>query len=499
MAKEQWTSRAGFILAAVGSAIGLGNIWRYPYVAYENGGGAFLIPYFFALLTAGIPILLLEYSLGHKYRGSAPLSYRRMSEKWEWLGWFHVFMAFLISTYYIVILAWALSYTYYSFGTQWGENTNQFFFQNYLGKTDDFWSFGGLQLKVVLPLLLLWAFLYVVLRRRAHAGIERLNRISMPILVVMMIIITLRGVSLEGATDGLNVLLTPDFAALSDPQVWVSAYGQVFFSLSIGYATMITYASYLAKDSDLGNSGFIAGLSNAGFEFMAALGIFGALGYLATQTGVEVSKVVDGGIGLAFVVFPKIISELPGFNSAFGVLFFGTLVIAGLTSIVSLLEPGISALRDKFNMGRMAAVNSVVGLSALFSLLYATKGGISYLDIVDHYLNNYGLMIAGLGMTLSVAWFAKKIGDLQSHINQVSDVRVGGWWVVSLKVITPIGLLIMTAWNTFDELKEPYGGFPVSGLIAMGWSVLLASLVAAIVLQNKRWKEIDHIRRKEGA
>ncbi len=118
--RDQWTGRAGFIMAAVGSAIGLGNIWRYPYVAYENGGGAFLIPYFFALLTAGIPILLLEYALGHGHKGSSPLAYRRLSKKWEWLGWWQALIAFLISTYYMVILAWALSYTWFSFGTQWG-------------------------------------------------------------------------------------------------------------------------------------------------------------------------------------------------------------------------------------------------------------------------------------------------------------------------------------------------------------------------------------------
>lgn len=168
--RDQWTSRAGFILAAVGSAIGLGNIWRYPYTVYEHGGGAFLIPYFVALLTAGIPLLLLEYAMGHKNRGSAPLAYHKLSKKWEWLGWWQAVVAFLISSYYVIILAWAMSYTWYSVGTQWGQDTEKFFLDQYLGvaQTNGFWDFGGLQLSVVIPLVIIWAFIYFVMRQQAH-------------------------------------------------------------------------------------------------------------------------------------------------------------------------------------------------------------------------------------------------------------------------------------------------------------------------------------------
>lgn len=119
--REQWGTRAGFILAAIGSAVGLGNIWRFPYVAYENGGGAFFLPYLFALLTAGIPLLIMEFTIGHKYRGSAPLSYARLNKKAEWIGWWQVAIAFVIATYYAVIIAWALSYTYFAFNQRWGK------------------------------------------------------------------------------------------------------------------------------------------------------------------------------------------------------------------------------------------------------------------------------------------------------------------------------------------------------------------------------------------
>ncbi|PTX59071.1 NSS family neurotransmitter:Na+ symporter [Melghirimyces profundicolus] len=485
-ARDQWTTRTGFILAAVGSAIGLGNIWRYPYVVYDNGGGAFLLPYFFALLTAGIPILLLEYSLGHKYRGSGPLSFRRLSKKWEWLGWWQSLIAFLISGYYMVILGWALSYTYYSFGTQWGSETQTFFLEKYLGAAD-FGSFTP-QLKVLIPVVLLWAFVYYVMRQQAHRGIEKLARILMPLLVIMLVIITIRGVTLPGAAEGLNTLFTPDFTALADPQVWVAAYGQVFFSLSVGFATMITYASYLNKKEDLANSGLVAAFANSGFEFMAAIGIFGALGFLAAQSGVGVDEVVNQGVILAFVIFPQIINELPFLNSFFGVTFFGALVFAGLTSIVSLLEPAISAIRDKTGAARTTVVNWIVGLAALMSVLYATDGGLNYLDTIDHYLNSYGLLIAATLMAVATAWTTRKVGELQSHINQVSDVHIGKWWVICVSVVTPVMLIIMTGLNIRTEWLVPYSGYPMPWLIGMGWGALVAVLIAAVILQSKEWK-----------
>ncbi|SMO83793.1 sodium-dependent transporter [Melghirimyces algeriensis] len=500
--RDQWTSRAGFILAAVGSAIGLGNIWRYPYTVYEHGGGAFLIPYFVALLTAGIPLLLLEYAMGHKNRGSAPLAYHKLSKKWEWLGWWQAVVAFLISSYYVIILAWAMSYTWYSVGTQWGQDTEKFFLDQYLGvaQTNGFWDFGGLQLSVVIPLVIIWAFIYFVMRQQAHKGIERLTRIVMPVLLVLMVIITLRGVTLEGATTGLNALLTPDFGALMDPNVWVAAYGQVFFSLSVGFATMITYASYLKKTDDLANSGLICALANSGFEFMAALGVFGALGFLAVQSGVDVQEVVGGGIGLAFIVFPKIISQLPWLNSLFGVIFFGTLVIAGLTSIVSLVEPVVSAVRDKLGLARTTAVNWICGISFLISILYATKGGINYLDLVDHFVNTYGLLFGTILMTLVTAWFTRKVGDLQNHINEVSDVHIGNWWIFCVKYMTPVMLIIITGVHIWEEWLAPYGGFPQSAIWGMGWGALLAALITGIIFQRIEWKTIDQsLRDKEGA
>ncbi|MGB3684087.1 MAG: sodium-dependent transporter [Rubrobacteraceae bacterium] len=492
--RGQWNSKLGFILAAIGSAVGLGNIWRYPYVAYENGGGAFLLPYFIALFTAGIPILIMEWSLGNKYRGAGPLAYWNLSRRWEWVGWWQVAASFVISTYYMVILGWVLAYTYFSFGTQWGSDTETFFTGNFLGVSDSFWNVGGFQFKVLLPVLIMWVLVYWLLVRGINRGIELASRILIPALVLMILVVVIRGLTLPGASEGLNVLLTPDFSALINPGVWIAAYGQVFFSLSIAFSIMITYASYLPRRSDLSNSGFIMALSNSGFEFLAALGVFSVLGYLAVQQDVPVNEVATSGVGLAFIAFPQIINELPGLNSLFGFLFFGALLFAGLTSAVSILEAAIAASREKFNLSRKVAVNVVCGASFVVSLLYVTKGGLYYLDTVDHFINNYGLALSGFFEVILVAWISRQVGSLQRFINEDSYVPVGRWWTFSLTVLTPVALALVIAFSTYAELTAAYSGYPISGLIVVGGGAAGGVVVVALILQAIKWRTTREVR-----
>jgi NSS family neurotransmitter:Na+ symporter len=486
--RDQWGSKLGFIMAAVGSAIGLGNIWRFPYVAYDNGGGAFLLPYFIALATAGIPIVILEYALGNKYRGSGPLSYRRLSQRWEWLGWWQAGVSFLIGTYYMVIIGWVLAYFYFSLGTQWGSDTEGFFLGSFLGVSDSFWSVGGVQLKVLIPFLIAWAIVYWLLRRGVGRGIEFASKILIPLMVLMMLILVIRGLTLPGAAQGLSALLTPDFGELINPQVWMAAYGQVFFSLSIAFSVMIAYASYLPRNSDLSNSGFIMALSNSGFEFFAALGVFSVLGFLAVQQNVQVNEVVEQGVGLAFITFPQIINQLPALSSLFGLLFFGALLFAGLTSAVSIFETGIAGARDKFGLSRTKAVNIVCGLAFLVGLIYVTKGGLRYLDTVDHFINNYGLVLSGLIEVILVAWVVRQLSNLQQFVNDDSYIRLGNWWILALSIVTPIILIAITAFNIYNEFTTPYEDYPASGLILLGGGAAALVVVLAFILQGFRWR-----------
>ncbi|MFC3041388.1 sodium-dependent transporter [Virgibacillus xinjiangensis] len=492
--RSQWGTRAGFILAAVGSAVGLGNIWRFPSVAYENGGGAFFIPYLFALLTAGIPILIMEFTMGHKYRGSSPMTFSRLNKKTEWIGWWGVLIAFVISTYYSVIIAWAISYSVFSFNLNWGSDTEGFLFNNYLNLAAP-GEVGGFVPGVLIPLIIVWVVVLGILFKGVKKGIEIANRIFIPLLVLIFLIIVLRAVTLPGAVDGLEAFFAPDFSQIMSPDVWIAAYGQIFFSLSIAFAIMITYSSYLPKKSDITNNAFIVGFGNSSFELLAGIGVFGILGFMAMESNVAVDEVVAGGVGLAFVVFPAIINEFPAMNELFGFLFFASLVLAGLSSLMSISETYISGLVDKFNISRGKAVLYGGGLAALISLLYATQGGLNFLDSVDYFINQFGVALAGLVEVIAIAWFLRSLKDLQTHANGVSDVRLGSWWTISLTIITPIvlgymmfGLFSQNLLQRFETETGNYGGYSDTFILFTGWAVAAAALIIGFLMSATRWR-----------
>ena len=473
----------------MGSAIGLGNIWRYPSVVYENGGGAFLLPYFIALVTAGIPLLIMEYAIGNKYRAAGPGSYGALSRRWGWLGWWQATVSFVIGTYYMVIIGWAIGFTFYAVGTRWGgggsgETTEDFFLGSFLGVSEGFWSVGGIQLNVLVFALIAWAIVYTLLQLGVKRGIELTSRILIPLLVVMLLAITIRGLTLPGAVQGLSALLTPDLSALGTPSVWVAAYGQVFFSLSLAFTVMITYASYLPRRSELSNSGFIMALANSGFEFLAALGIFSVLGFLATQQNAAVDEVVQSGVILAFVSIPEIINQFPGGNSFFGVLFFAGLTFAGLTSAVSIFEVGIAAVSEKFNLSRAKSVNIVCGAAFVISMFYVTRGGLFYLDTVDNFINTYGLLLTAIVEVIFVAWVVRQLPQLRQHINDGSYIRLGAWWDVLLKFVTPAILIVVIGFTTVGEFSEPYEGYPISGILVFGVGGAVFALVVGVLIHT---------------
>lgn len=482
--REQWGTRLGFILAAVGSAVGLGNIWRFPYQAYTHGGGTFLIPYFIAMLTAGIPILILEFSLGHKYRGGAPTVFARLSAKnknlssFEWLGWIQVMVSIIIATYYAVIVAWTISYTFLSITGGWGTDTAGFFFGKFLKVSDGPLALGGVNWPVLGGVAFVWFACWLILYRGIKGGIEKANKIFMPTLIVMLLILTIRSVFLEGAAVGLDWLFKPDFSKLGDLNVWTAAYGQIFFSMSIGFAIMITYSSYLPKKSDIVNNGFMTGLLNCGFSMIAGIMIFAILGNMANAQGVSVDEVVSGGIGLAFVTIPKAINYMPH-PYILGPLFFLSLTIAGMSSSVSINETIIASFVDRFNLNRKKTVTVFCIIGFLASSLYATGAGIFLLDIIDHYINDFGILIGGLLEVILLGWVFK-LSTRKEYFNPLSDFQVGSWWNLCLKVLTPLVLLSMAISNFAGEMGEAtYENYPLLAIQIFGRAMLVLIVIIA--------------------
>ncbi len=485
--KGEFGSRFGFIMAAIGSAVGLGNIWRFSYVAYENGGGAFLIPYFVALLVIGIPLLILEIGFGLRQRGSAALSYARLNRKWEWLGWWAPIVSFVLMTYYTVIIGWTLNYVVYSFGQSWGSDPDAFFYGKHLGLTSGIWDIGNIQLGVLIAVFLVWAINFIIIYKGVQSGVEKASKIFMPLLFVLMALVTLRGITLPGAMIGVNKFLTPDFSKLADARVWLAAFGQIFFSLSLGFGVMITYASYLPKKSDVVNNAFITGLGNSAFSFMVGLGVFGVLGYMAHSTGLPIENVVTQSIGLAFVAFPQAINLMPGFNTLFSLIFFGALAIAGLSSSISLVEAVVSNMMDKFNMERNKAVFVVCGIGFLGSLIFTTGAGLYFLDLIDHFNMQFGAALVGILECAAIAWVFKA-SKLRQWMNPISDFGVGRWWDSIVRYVIPFLLGYSVLSSAITELAEPYGGYPLSAQI-MGWLIAVMLILIGKAIGSMNWSD----------
>lgn len=495
--RDQWKSRSGFIFATIGAAVGLGNFWRFPFMAYQNGGGAFLLPYFVALLTAGVPLMILEFGFGHKMRGAAITAFRNLNRRFEWIGWWQITVPVIVVTFYSTIISWSIRYLLFSFTQAWGDDPGTFFGRDFLGISSGPLDLGGMRWGILAAVTLVWLANYFISSRGVSGGIEKACRFMTPFLIVAMVVFVIRGITLPGATYGLNYFLNPDFSKIMDPSVWVAAYSQVFFSTTLAVGVMIAYASYLPKDSDLANNAFITVFSNSSFDLMAGFAVFSTLGYAALKAGVPFEEMAVAGPGVAFIAFPKAISMLPGptwLQSLFGVLFFAALLLAGISSSISMMEAFASAVIDRFGVDRKKLLGwfSIIGFC--FSSLFATGAGVHILDIVDHFVGSYGIAVLGLVEAIVLGYFMGS-AKIREHVNLTSDIRVGMWWDVLVKYVTPVLLGYNIISSLVSEFTQPYGGYPGTALVFFGWTVAIAMFGSSLLMQW-RSQQLDGINKE---
>jgi len=489
--RPQWRSRMGFILAALGSAVGLGNIWRFSYLCYDNGGGAFLIPYFIALLVVGIPVMILELGIGHKMRGSSPMSFAKVDRRWEWCGWWAVICAMYgIMLYYSVIIAWCVRYVFFAFNLSWAGDPNGFFYDKFLQLSSDPFNLGDIRAPILLSLVVVWGLSWLIVYFGVQKGVERANKIFMPLLFLLIVILVIWSVNLKGAAAGLAVYLKPDFSLLGTPKIWIDAFSQIFFTLSLAFGIMIAYASYLPRKVDIVKDALIISIGNSAFSFLAGFAVFGTLGYMATATGKPVSEVVAKSIGLAFVTYPQAISlmPVPALAKVFGVLFFSSLVIAGLSSAISLVEAFSAAIIDKFNCSRASVVSVVCITGFLGSIIFTAKSGLYWIDIVDNFITHYGLVVIVILECIIVGWVFKA-SKLREHINNAGGKVLSSLWDISIKFVVPFVLVSLLINDLRGEFAAPYGGYSRLAIIMIGRDWLLLALFVSLVISMRRWRK----------
>jgi NSS family neurotransmitter:Na+ symporter len=508
--RESWGTRGSFVLAAVGSAVGLGNLWGFPYKLYSYGGGAFLIPYIIALFVVGIPLMILEFSLGHYTQRAAPDAFKSGHKGFEVVGWWGIILGFVIVTYYPVILAYCFSFLGYSIagiinggelpwageGIEGVANAKNFFFQTYLGYQPGV-ALGNIRWNIVLPLAITWLSMYLCVFK----GVKIVGRIvwlTVPLPWLMLLILVVRGLTLEGSMQGLAYYLDPVWSELAKPITWRNAFGQMFFSLSLAFGVMITYASFLHRKSDLNNNAAITSFADFATSFVAGLAVFATLGgmaFVTQQAGnpVAVENVADEGPSLAFVAFPYALAQLP-YSAYFSFVFFFSLVTLGIDSAFSITEAVLASIIDKTGWRRSTTlpVMSLVGF--LVGLIYVTRGGLNWLGTIDGFVNSTrGIALLGMLECVVLGWLWR-IGVLRRHANSRSDWKLGKWWDYTIRLVIPVVLGTLFFWQLFDDinsesgfLRTPQGEWILQNCVGVG--VLVLALVVAIILSLSKGRQ----------
>jgi len=470
VARERWATKIGLVLALAGNAIGLGNFLRFPRQAALNGGGAFLVPYFICLLAIGIPLMWVELSIGRlggrhgrgHTAGMFELMWRHPAAKY--IGTLGLFIPFAVAMYYVFVESWCLAYGYFSLtGSYFG-----------LGSMDEVGHFlAGFQgveknqyFSSLLPaygfFLLTFVLNVSILLGGVARGIERLALWAMPLLFVFAAILMVRVLTLDpppgagpdqNVMSGLGFIWNPDFAALLDPKVWLAAAGQIFFTLSVGWGIIHTYASYIGPDDDVA----LTGLSTVSLNEVAEVVLGGTIALTASVVffGVVKAQAIagQGSYDLGFHAMPLVMEQIPG-GRLFGALWFLLLFFAGITSSVALMQPTIALLREDFGLPRNRAVYVTGGLLFLCAnpvLFFLSHG---FMDQLDFWAGSFGLLLFGF---LEIVVFAWVFGMTRgwAEINHGARLRIPRIFHFVIKYVMPLGMgAILLSWSATNLLPE---------------------------------------------
>jgi neurotransmitter:Na+ symporter, NSS family len=438
MQRDSFGSKIGIIAAAAGSAIGLGNIWRFPYVTGQNGGAAFLVLYIAFILIIGVPVMLSELSIGRRAQRNAFGSFKflKPGQPWYLVGLMGIAAAFFILAFYSTIAGWTLEYIYRALINDFsGRSAND------LGE-----MFTSFQQSTYMPLIWQLVFMFFtgfVVFKGIKNGIEKYTKILMPLLLLLIFVICIRSITLPGAVKGLEFLFKPDFSKLN-PNVVLMALGQAFFSLSIGMGTLITYGSYIQKNDNLGNTAFAVTAADTFIAILAGIAIFPAV----FAFGINPSE----GVGLVFITLPNIFQAMPG-GYFWALAFFILLGIAALTSTISVLEVVVAYFSEEMNISRKkATLMGAVSISLLGAFCTLSQGplkglglfGMDLFDNLEYTSANILLPLGGFFIVIFVGWFMGKsvVVDEITNSNTLSGRLLGIFFVI-VRVIAPIAIAIV--------------------------------------------------------
>jgi NSS family neurotransmitter:Na+ symporter len=445
---ERWSSHAVFILAAIGAAVGIGNIWRFPALIGQNGGGAFLIPYLIAIFVFALPLMILEITMGRHFRGTAVSSFQAVRPEFRIFGWLICAIVFLILSYYLVITGWTIAFTLFAAA----------------GNTTTFSGFTESYIPVLYGIVAV-ILTGLVIAAGVRKGIERISVTMVPLIVIVLLVMVLYCTTLPGFKEGIGFLLTPDFSVLTHADIWVAAFGQAFFSLSVGMGILLTYGSYMAKDQDIPRSALIISTTDLLVSLLAGLVIFP----IVFSFGLSPAA----GTELAFTTLPLAFSLMPA-GQLFGVAFFMVLFFASFTSAVSMLEVCSTSVQEVTGWNRKRTTAVLTGIlltvslvpALSFSAAHLSIGGIPVLDIMDETIGTLGLLFVAAILSIAFTWFLpREIFEAES--GRVSKLNRLIFFLC--KYVIPTTLLISIGMHLVSVFEMPHSTYITGNHYLNAW------------------------------
>lgn len=509
--RETWGKKIDFLLSVIGFAVDLANVWRFPYLCYKNGGGAFLIPYILFLVIAGMPLFYMELALGQYNREGAATIWK-ICPVFKGVGYTVILIALYVGFYYNVIIAWSLYYLYSSFtlelpwqkcGNSWNsENCTEpkffngsflrnvsyskskitpaaeFYERAVLNKSAGIEFLGVPQLQLALCLVLVVFILYFSLWKGVKSS-GKVVYITATMPYVVLFVLFIRGITLPGAMDGIKAYLYIDLPKLKNLRVWTDAATQIFYSLGAGFGVLIAFASYNKFDNNCYRDALLTSTINCVTSFFSGFAIFSVLGYMAFKHGVKIEDVATEGAGLVFIIYPEAISTLPG-STFWAVVFFIMLLTLGIDSSMGGMEAVITGLSDDFKFlkrNRKLFTFATAFGTFLVALICITNGGIYVLTLLDTHAAGTSILFGVLIEAIGVSWFYG-VDRFSDDIEHMMGFKPGLYWRLCWKFVSPAFLLFVVIASIVNagDLKYDDYTFPKwSNYI--GWGIALSSMV----------------------
>ncbi|XP_032237151.1 sodium- and chloride-dependent GABA transporter 1 isoform X2 [Nematostella vectensis] len=502
--RERWDRKIEFLFACIGFAVGYGNFWRFPYMCFKNGGGAFLIPYVLFLCLGGIPLFFMELSLGQLLQEGPIKAWQKICPLFSGIGFASIVISFIVSIYYNVILAWSLYFLYNSFfadipwvGCHHSWNTpdcyvynasanasgvsssREFLVKNVLEITKSIEEPGGLSVHLTLCLLVAWILVYFSIWR----GIRTTGKVvyvTATLPYIILVIFFIKGVTLPGAIDGVLYFITPQWDRLQDPKVWIDAASQILYSLTIGFGVLIGFASYNPRKNNVFSDALLISVINCATSVFAGFVIFAIVGYMAHVQEKSVPEVASQGPGLVFIVYPAAISQLP-FPQIWAVIFFLMLIALGLDSQFGQVEVVAAALIEQWprqlHKHRELVVLVICFVMFLLGLSCVSKGGMFVFNLFDSFSCGLSLLFVVCFELLVIGWIygARRYAD---NISQMIGRPVLQWWVICWKYISPIMVLGIFVFSLAKYKRITYENVPYPAWAeGVGWLLALSSML----------------------